>query len=161
MTFKKAVKSADPPLNDAYQSGLQALKKHSKKIICTRPTSKTITGSVDIDSPLARIPQHASKNRWDYGVGYKPVIGKECTVWIEVHGANIDEVGTLARKAKWLKDYLRQHAPDLWQMTLKSPPNLRYVWLGTKDVHLNMNTPAYRRAAQEGITLRGMVLELP
>lgn len=161
MTFKKAVESSDPPLNQAYQPGLQALKTYSKKILCTRPVDNSITGSVDIDSPLARILLHASANRWDYGVGYKTGNGKECAVWIEVHGANIDEVGTLARKAKWLKDYLRQHAPELWQLTLKSPLNLRYVWLGTKDVHLNMNSPAYRRAAQEGITLHGTVLRLP
>jgi hypothetical protein len=161
MTFKKAVESSAPPLNQAYQPGLQALTTYSTKVRCSRPVNVSITGSVDIDSPMARLPQHASANRWDYGVGYKPVKGNECAVWIEVHGANIDEVGTLARKAKWLKDYLRQHAPELWQMTLKSPLDLRYVWLGTKDVHLNMNSPAYRRAAQEGITLHGTVLRLP
>lgn len=156
MTFKNAVEAANPPLNQAYQPGLQALGAFSKKV----PNNKPITGSVDIDSALARMPQHASENRWDYGIGYKPSKA-ECAVWIEVHGANIDEVGTLARKAKWLKNYLRNHAPALWQLTLKSPENLRYVWLGTKSVHLKMNTPAYRRAAMEGITLHGTVLQLP
>ena len=157
MTFKEAVEAADPPLNQAYQPGLQALKAHSRKI----RSDKAITGSVDLDSALEKLPQHATANRWDYGVGYKPAKGKECVVWVEVHGATIDEVGTLARKAKWLKSYLVQHAPALWELTLKSPENLRYVWLGTKDVHLKMNTPAYRRAAQEGITLHGTVLSLP
>jgi hypothetical protein len=157
MTFKKAVEAADPPLNASYQLGLQALGPYSRKVTC----GNVVTGSVDIDSALARIPQHASANRWDYGIGYKPSKGKESAVWIEVHGANIDEVGTVARKAKWLKDYLRQHAPELWQLTLKSPENLRYVWLGTKSVHLKMNTPAFRQAAQQGITLHGTVLNLP
>lgn len=158
MTFEKAVEASDPPLNGAYQPGLQALGGYSKKVSCN---ARSVTGSIDIDGTLAKTPRHASANRWDYGIGFKLTKSTECAIWIEVHGANIDEVGTLARKAKWLKEYLKQHAPDLWQMTLKSPDNIRYVWLGTKDVHLKMNTPAYRRAAMEGITLHGTVLSLP
>ena len=155
VTFKKAVEAAAPPLNISYQPGLQALGVYSKKVI----QNKSVTGSIDIDKALVRL--HASENRWDYGIGYKLTKAKECAVWVEVHGAKIDEVGTLARKVNWLKDYLKQHAPDLWQLTLKSPENLRYVWLGTKNIHLSMNSPAYRRAAQEGITLHGTVLTLP
>ena len=161
MTFKKAIEEAKPPLNQAYQSGLQALKAYSNKIRCTRPVNKSITGSVDLDSALAKIKQYASENRWDYGVGYSPLKGSECAVWIEVHGAKDKEVGTLARKARCLKAYLKEHAPMLWRLTLASPENLRFVWLGTKDVHISRHDPAYRRAAMEGITLHGTVLNLP
>ena len=160
MTFKKAVEAAEAPLNRAYQSGLQALKVHSKKVLAARP-DKAITGSIDIDSVLAKTPRYAGSNRWDYGVGFKPVKGKECAVWIEVHGAIIDEVGTLVRKVTWLKDYLKASAPDLWNLTLASPPELRYVWLGTKDVHISKTSPDYRRAMQAGITLHGTVVKLP
>jgi alanine-alpha-ketoisovalerate/valine-pyruvate aminotransferase len=161
VTFKKAVEEAKSPLDQAYQPGLQALKAYSKKICCTRPVNKSITGSVDLDSALAKIKQYASENRWDYGVGYMPSKGRECAVWVEVHGAKDKEVGTLARKARWLKDYLKNHAPELWRLTLASPEGIRFVWLGTKDVHLSKHDPAYRRAAMEGITLHGTTLTLP
>jgi hypothetical protein len=157
VAFKKAVEAAEPPLNKAYKLGLQALKKHSKKVQCP---AHSVTGSIDIDSAMEKEPQHASANRWDYGIGYKPAKGRECAVWIEVHGANDQEVGTLTRKVKWLKEYLKRHAPQLWALTLLSPEENRYVWLGTKDVHLSMSDPAYRRAAQEGVTLHGTVLKL-
>jgi hypothetical protein len=100
-------------------------------------------------------------NRWDYGVGYKPARGSESAVWIEVHGANDKKVGEMVRKAKWLKEYLKANATELWNLTLASPENLRFVWLGTKDVHLGRNSPAYKRAREEGIYLHGTVLNLP
>lgn len=161
MTFKKAVDAADPPLNRAYQPGLQALGVYSNKVTSGRQAGRSFTGSVDLDSALARMKEFASANRWDYGVGFKPATGRECAIWIEVHGAKDKETGTLVRKVKWLKDYLKQHAPDLWSMTLASPEQLRFVWLGTKSVHLPKNSPEYRRVSQEGITLHGTVLNLP
>ena len=161
MTFKQAVEAADQPLNLAYQPGLQALGQYSKKVSSPRKGGKMFTGSIDLDAALARLKAFASANRWDYGIGYLPVGGRECAVWIEVHGAKDKEVGTLARKARWLKDYLKHHAPDLWALTLASPEHLRFVWLGTKNVQLPKNSPAYRRAAQEGITLHGTDLVLP
>lgn len=161
MTFKEAVNKTKPPVKHAYQTGLQALGPYSKKVQCVRKVGKTVTGSVDLDSTLAQLPEYGSLNRWDYGIGYKPANGHECAVWIEVHGAVVDEVGTLARKAKQLKEFLKHHAPDLWDLTRKAPENMRYVWLGTKDVHLSMTSPGFRRAAQEGITLHGTVLRLP
>jgi hypothetical protein len=162
VTFKKAVEASTPPLNKAYKPGLQALGDYSKKILCARrPPSKTFSGSVDADRATARIPLYAGMNRWDYGIGYKPVKGPECAIWVDVHGAKDKEVGTLARKAKWLKEYLKQNAPELWKMTLNSPEELRFIWLGTKSVHLLKNSPEYRRAKQEGIFLHGTVLSLP
>ena len=162
MTFKKAVESATPPLNTAYQPGLQALsRKHSGKIQCTRETGATISGSIDIDAALKSTQPHASANRWDYGVGYRQTRSGESAIWVEVHGAVSDEVGTLVRKVTWLKNYLKQSAPALWQLTLKSPDTLRFVWLGTKSVHLPKNSPAYKRLNQAGITLAGTALRLP
>ncbi|MDT8440136.1 MAG: hypothetical protein RQ723_00570 [Desulfuromonadales bacterium] len=161
MTFKQAVEAADPPVNGVFQPGLQALGQYSRKVTSPRKGGKMFTGSIDLDGALAKLRKFATANRWDYGIGYLPVKGRECAVWVEVHGAKDKEVGTLARKAKWLKDYLRQHAPDLWTLTLASPEHLRFVWLGTKNVQLPKNSPAYRRAAQEGITLHGTELRLP
>ena len=162
MTFKKAVEAAKPPLNKIYLSGLQALKKaHSKKIFCIRPVNLTITGSLDIDSALAKIPKYASENRLDYGIGYKPLKGKECALWVEVHSANDQEVGTLVRKVKRLKEYLKANATELWELTLASPQEIRYVWLGTKDVHLSKNDPAFKLAMQEGIAPPKRELRLP
>lgn len=159
MTFKKAVEAAKPPVNEVYQPGMQALGAFSKKV---RPKdAKSVTGSIDIDCALAKVRGHASANRWDYGLGYKRDKSKESAVWIEVHGAVIDEVGTLVRKVTWLKGYLKDSAPELWALTLASPEELRYVWLGTKDVHISKNSPDYRRARQAGITLHGTVLNLP
>ena len=162
MKFKKAVESATPPLNLAYKPGLQALMKaHSRKVCCDRAVNNTITGSIDIDAALAKSAQYASENRIDYGIGYKPEKGNECAVWVEVHSANDQEVGTLVRKVQRLKEYLKANAQDLWNLTILSPVELRYVWLGTKNVHLSKNDPAFRRAMQEGITPPRRMLRLP
>lgn len=141
---------------------MQGLKKaHSKKICCERAVNITITGSVDIDAALAKTAQYASENRIDYGIVYKPEKGNECAVWIEVHSANDQEVGTLVRKVQRLKEYLKTNAQDLWNLTIQSPVKIRYVWLGTKDVHISKNDPAFRRAMQEGITPPSKMLRLP
>ena len=162
MKFKKAVESAMPPLDQAYQPGLQGLKKsHARKISCDRPVNEAITGSIDIDSALAKTAHYASENRMDYGIGYKPAKGNECAVWVEVHSANDQEVGTVVRKVQRLKEYLKANAQELWDLTLQSPVELRYVWLGTKNVHLSKNDPAFKRAMQEGITPPRRMLRLP
>jgi len=162
MTFKKAVETSTPPLNMAYQLGMQALGDYSKKIKCARKPNETITGSVDLDSTLARLPEFASANRWDYGLGYLPKKGKECAVWIEVHGAKDKEIGTITRKVKWLKTYLPQYAPKLWAMTLDSPDELRYVWISTNSGLSTRHTKNFRQAAQEGILMKPVsVLTLP
>jgi len=151
VNFKKAVEEASPPINQAYRPGLQAMGTYSKKVKCTRNIGRTVTGSIDLDGALANLPEYAGLNRWDYGIGYNPSNGKECAVWIEVHSANDQEVGALVRKVKQLKGYLKAHAPKLWKLTLSTPENLRYIWLGTKSVNLSRHDPAFRRAMQEGI----------
>lgn len=143
-------------MDKAYRPGLQALGAYSKKIRLADP--KIVTGSVDIDSTLAKT--YAASNRWDYGIGLKRSRGKECAVWVEIHGAVVDEVGTLVRKVTWLKDYLKAYAPELWTLTLATPEAVRFVWLGTKDVHLSKNSPGFRRAAQAGIALHGTSVNL-
>lgn len=161
MSFKKAVESAKPPLSNAYQTGLRAMGTYSKKISCHRSVGKTITGSIDFDGTLAPLPEYASLNRWDYGIGYNPANGRECAIWVEIHSANDQEVGTLVRKVKQLKEYLKSNAPKLWEMTRNAPETFRYVWIGTKSVSLSRHDPAFRRAMQEGISPPKRELVLP
>ena len=65
MTFRKAVKAAQPPVNGAYRAGIRALEgRHRKHVTCG--DARRLTGSIDLDRTLAREPGYANAPRWDF-----------------------------------------------------------------------------------------------
>lgn len=103
MNFKTAVEAAPPPVNDAYRRGLQALESRHRNLVTCENTHR-LTGSIFLDSALARDPERANQPRWDYGPGYQPENGTEQAVWVEVHTATTREVTAVLNKLQWLKD---------------------------------------------------------
>lgn len=150
MKFKKAVEAASPPVDAAYRSGIQALAgSHRKQVICNDP--RRLTGSIDLDSALKKLPEHANANRWDYGIGYKPENGPEQVVWVEVHTATEGEVSKILKKLQWLRDWLNGEAEQLNQMTQLTSPDLRFVWIASSNVAIPGNSRKIRVLNQNGI----------
>ena len=86
MTFRETVEAAQSPVSDACREGKQALEsRHRAHVTCW--DSRRLTGSVDLDQPLAQEPGCASAPRWDCGFGYAPKRGAERAVWVEFHSA--------------------------------------------------------------------------
>ena len=161
MSFKKAVQAEPPPVNGAYRTGKRALKKkHRRLVTCEDP--QRLTGSIDLDSALARQPGHVSAARWDYGLGYGPPAGKrEQAVWIEVHSATTREVSAVCKKLRWLKDWLNDGAGRLTRMTYRAAPDIRFVWIASNGVDIPPHSPQARRLSQNAIPKPRKQLSLP
>ena len=148
MTFQDAVKAAPQPVNTAYEKGKRALDKGHRGLVTCADTRR-ITGSVNLDETLKGQPHHAQASRWDYGLGYQPPHGgAEEAIWIEVHPAHTNEVSSVLAKLKWLRQWLGG-ARDLDEMTACKPAS--FVWIATAGVHINANSPAYRRLRAQGL----------
>ncbi len=161
MTFKKAVQAEPPPVNGAYCTGIRALEnRHKGLVTCEDP--RRLTGSIYLDSALARHPGHANDPRWDYGLGYRPAAGgREQAVWIEVHSATTKEVSAVLAKLQWLRDWLEDGAGRLKQMTDRADPDIRFVWIASSNVKIPRNSPQARRLSQSVIQGPRKRLSLP
>ena len=99
MSFQKAAEQM-LHLTHAWKVGLHALRKEDRPHIDAEDTRK-LTGSVDVDTPLAKIYPHA--NRWDFGIAYQHTDRQEEVVyWTELHTASDGEVKVVIAKAQWL-----------------------------------------------------------
>ena len=160
MSFERAVRAAAPPVNNAYRPGKQALEnRHRGKVTCADP--RRLTGSIDLDSALARQPTYANRPRWDYGLGYRPPQGSERAVWIEVHSATTREVSAVLRKLQWLRGWLTTQATQLERMTVLTPNDVRYVWIASAGVHIPRNSRQARQLSQSSIRKPRQQLLLP
>lgn len=160
MSFKDAVRQTPSPVDKAYRTGKQALKKgHRKLVNCAE--SRRITGSMDLDSTLAKEPKYASKPRWDYGLGYKPIDGREQAIWIEVHSATTREVSAVLRKLQWLRDWLEEHAVRLNRLTRLANSDIRFVWIASGKVKITQNSRQAKLLSMSGIPPVRRSLKLP
>lgn len=141
--FQETVESTSE-IKNCYQSGLQALGKHSKKI--ELGDHKFCEGSVDIDTCLKNDPynKYSRSNRWDYCFSYKGEV-----YFIEVHGAITAEVSVVLKKLKWLKDWLHQEAPKLNRLKAKS--KTPYYWIQSDNFDIPKTSSQYRTIVQAGI----------
>ena len=161
MSFERAVRAEPPPVDGAYCKGMRALeKKHRKLVTCEDP--RRLTGSIDLDSALARRPCHASAARWDYGLGYRPPEEKrEQAVWVEVHSATTGEVTAVFKKLRWLRDWLNAGAGRLKRMTDRADSDIRFVWIASAGVKIPRNSPQARLLSQSAIQGPRKRLSLP
>ena len=161
MSFERAVRAEQPPVNGAYREGKLALeKKHRKLVTCEDP--QRLTGSIDLDSALARQPGYANDARWDYGLGYRPAAKKrEQAVWIEIHSATTGEVAAVLKKLRWLQDWLNAGAGRLKQMTDRADPDIRFVWIANDGVNIPQNSRQARQLSQSAIKKPRRQLSLP
>jgi hypothetical protein len=138
MTFKEAVEKT-PDCAGGYRDGLKAIKNiYTGKI----KVSKTLelNGSVDIDSCTQHI--YSKDKHWDYAFSYR-----EKTYFVEFHSAISSEVKPVLRKLEWLKNWLRQHAPEIDKLKAKQP----YFWVQSSGFHIPKTAPQYKEVAKAGL----------
>ncbi len=143
--FEKAVRSV-PLLQQGYYRGLRALGKYSSKV---HTGDCQVLGSLYLEKAIPDA-------RWDYGIG----LGLEhrvFVIWVEVHRADTGEVDKVIEKLKWLKAWLRNEAPELYQMT----PENAFYWVSANGVDITSNSAQARRLFSAGLTMPTHVLKVP
>ena len=157
MTFKEAVEAAQPPVNESYRQGKQAMERGHKEHVSCQDKAR-LTGSIALDDVLRQ--QKPNNSRWDYGLGYKSTSGDEWAIWVEVHSATTREVSTVLKKLQWLKDWLNAEADQLRQLTERSNKEFRYVWIASSGVNIPRHHRQAKVLARSGLKLKGH-LRLP
>jgi hypothetical protein len=138
--FRSAVEEVDA-LRDAWRPGLRALRGAHRTLLDA--TEASLTGSIDLDTALAR--QLPNDSRWDYGVGLEQSDASERVVWMEVHPAHTSNVLEVLRKLTWLKSWLRSNAGALDALPA------RFVWIASRGNHVRPVGREARLLSSSGI----------
>lgn len=105
MKFKEAVE-ATPHLAGKWLAGLQALRAEDRPHVQPNDPRK-LRGSVDVDTALKRLPEHADAHRWDFAIGFQHTNRKkEFVYWVETHTGSDSQISVMMEKLKWLKQWL-------------------------------------------------------
>lgn len=162
--FVKEFELLGAPYSEAVEVGLRALKdEHRKKVHIADP--RRLSGSIDIDTVLARDRVHGREPRWDYGIGFRLSEGtKDYAVWVEVHDADASAVSDMLKKLGWLKDWLRTSSANLEALTRATSDETgvaAYTWLATGRVNLTRTSRWAKQIAKEGLSFPSRELRLP
>ena len=115
--FQIAVENT-PDVKNGFRAGLQAVKNCDRnKVDATDP--KKIQGSLDIDGQVEEI--YPESPRWDYALSYDDKI-----YFFEVPSASTSEVDAVIKKLGWLKDWLKNKAPEINKVQKGNQP---YTWV--------------------------------
>lgn len=133
-TFVQAVDST-PDVAGKSKKGLSALGGNSTKIKVT--DARKVDGSLDIDCSVKKL--YPEESRWDYGVSYN---GK--VYFVEVHPAMTNEVETVLKKLAWLKQWLKNQAPEISRLKADDP----FHWIQTANNLILPKTSQYRKLAE-------------
>jgi hypothetical protein len=148
MSFKSDVKKTRH-LEDAWRSGIQALKASDRSLI-TLKNGAAVTGSVDVDSALKQSQPAAA--RWDYVISHGAASG-ERLIWLEVHpasgGSCFQEIQV---KHAWLMQWM--------EGTPFKDYERRFLWLASGKCAYNQNHPKVKSLARQGISFCGRHLTL-
>jgi len=154
VTTEQAV-NATPHLNGKWEKGLQALRAEDKPHVKAADT-RAITGSVDVDSALARLPEHAQANRWDFAIGYEHEDrDEECLYWVELHTASVSEVDSVLAKLRWLLRWLQGDGKALDAFERD------FIWVSSGATHYTLNGPQRRAFADHALRQTGGILHIP
>ena len=124
-----------------FKTGIGALKNSDKAKILV-PESRKLTGSLDIDSSTKNI--YPNKNRWDYAIEYD---GE--TFFIEIHPGETSEVPVVINKLNWLKNWLKEKAPNINAIKATSKPP--FYWIFTSRFNILPTSKYYKQLSTTGL----------
>ena len=154
MTAKEAT-DAIPDLKGKWERGLRALRSEDRPHIKVADTRK-ITGSVDLDTALMQLPEHAQANRWDFAIGYQHEDrDTECLYWVELHTASDSEVDVVLRKLRWLRKWLESDGQPM------NGFERDFVWVSSGRTDYTLNGPQRRLFADLALRQTGGTLRIP
>ncbi len=140
-SFQIAVENTSDVKN-GFCVGLKAVKNSDRnKVDATDP--KKIQGSLDIDGQVKKI--YPYDNRWDYALSYDDKI-----YFFEVHPASTSEVDTVIKKLGWLKDWLKNKAPQINKLQKGNQP---YTWVQTNGYAILSSGSYAKKLSTHGIAV--------
>lgn len=150
--FRDAVIRTPELGEDSFHQGLRAIASSYRGRVTAQRSQ--LLGSVDVDTALRQT--YPQQPRWDYGIGIQRD-GYTAAIWVEFHPAETNKVDEVLSKVKWLKDWLRQNAPQLDALT---PDQNAFHWVATNGCHIQRTSPQARRLFGEGLELPRRILNL-
>lgn len=141
--FQRAVE-ATATVAHAFRAGAQALEERDRKLL---DDIQLATGSLALDKALQEAELFPNDNRWDYGMSLSAPKNAEKVLWLEPHHAGSGQAEKVIKKLKWLRNWLRQGAPELEKVSKESV----FVWLVTSKENPNDRQRRTRMAREHGL----------
>lgn len=139
--FQIAVENT-PDVKNGFRAGLQAVKNSDRnKVNVTDP--RKLQGSLDIDTQVQK--KYPQEPRWDYALSYDDKL-----YFFEVHPASTSEVDAVIKKLGWLKDWLKNKAPEINKLQKGVHP---YVWVQSGRYDILDSGKSGKKLAVSGIVV--------
>lgn len=139
--FQIAVENT-PDVKNGFRAGLQAVKNSDRnKVNVTDP--RKLQGSLDIDTQVQK--KYPQEPRWDYALSYDDKL-----YFFEVHPASTSEVDAVIKKLGWLKDWLKNKAPEINKLQKGVHP---YVWVQSGRYDILDSGKSGKKLAASGIVV--------
>lgn len=139
--FQIAVENT-PDVKNGFRAGLQAVKNSDRnKVNVTDP--RKLQGSLDIDTQVQK--KYPQEPRWDYALSYDDKL-----YFFEVHPASTSEVDAVIKKLIWLKDWLKNKAPEINKLQKGVHP---YVWIQSGRYDILDSGKSGKKLAASGIVV--------
>ena len=103
----------------AFQVAIEKTEEVKNGFCVGKHAKNRLQGSLDIDSQVKAL--YPNEPRWDYALSYDDKI-----YFFEVHPAETSEVDKVVNKVKWLKCWLKTHAPEINKLPKAEHP---YTWV--------------------------------
>lgn len=153
MIFKDAVE-ATPHLAGKWKSGLQALRAEDRSHVQPNDPRK-LRGSVDVDTALKRVPEHAYAHRWDFAIGFQHTNRTgEFVYWVETHTGSDSQISVMLDKLKWLQDWLAGDGKPLAGFECD------FIWAPSGSTSFTKGARQVKALAGKGLTYTGSGLEI-
>lgn len=121
---------------------MQAVKNSDRnKVNVTDP--RKLQGSLDIDTQVQK--KYPQEPRWDYALSYDDKL-----YFFEVHPASTSEVDAVIKKLIWLKDWLKNKAPEINKLQKGVHP---YVWIQSGRYDILDSGKSGKKLAASGIVV--------
>ena len=121
---------------------MQAVKNSDRnKVNVTDP--RKLQGSLDIDTQVQK--KYPQEPRWDYALSYDDKL-----YFFEVHPASTSEVDAVIKKLGWLKDWLKNKAPEINKLQKGVHP---YVWVQSGRYDILDSGKSGKKLAASGIVV--------
>ena len=141
-TFKKAIEETSE-IQHSYCAGKMAiLNKERNKVELNE--ARKCGGSLFLDQCLIDQGLYPNDNRWDYAIDYNGEV-----FFFEVHTACSSQVSIVLKKLEWLKDWLRNKAPEI--NALKATTKTPFYWVQSNGYHILPNSSHKRAVLQKGL----------
>ena len=162
--MKPTLQSMGDPYASSAKAGLRGLRRVDRHAVEPHDPRR-LTGSIDLEACLGRVPGYGGTAQWDYGVGFlAPDGATRCAAWLEVHNATPGDVRTMVAKLNTLRRWLATDGRALLALTSAGGQWLGgspFRWIAVGPTSVSGGSRSFRAAANAGLAPPQRCLQLP